>query len=96
MHGPNGIEYPNKIVYIEVVKPERLVYMHGEDIDDDPNQFHTTIIFEAMGDKTLLTMHAIFVSAEEFDKVVREYGAIEGNRQTIDRLERLLAEMAVS
>jgi uncharacterized protein YndB with AHSA1/START domain len=93
MHGPNGVDYPNKIVYTEVVKPERLVYMHGEDIDDDPNQFHTTITFEAIGDKTLLTMHAIFVSAEEFDKVVREYGAIEGNRQTIDRLEKLLAEM---
>ena len=24
MHGPDGIDYQNKIVYIEVVKPERL------------------------------------------------------------------------
>ena len=26
MHGPDGVDYQNKIVYIEIVKPERLVY----------------------------------------------------------------------
>jgi uncharacterized protein YndB with AHSA1/START domain len=31
MHGPDGTDYPNKVVYIEVVKPERLVYSHGRD-----------------------------------------------------------------
>ncbi len=29
MHGPDGVDYPNKITYIEIVKPERLVYDHG-------------------------------------------------------------------
>ncbi len=29
MHGPDGVDYPNKIVYEEIVKPERLVYVHG-------------------------------------------------------------------
>ena len=28
MHGPDGVDYPNKIVYREVVRPERLVYSH--------------------------------------------------------------------
>jgi uncharacterized protein YndB with AHSA1/START domain len=28
MHGPDGTDYPNEIVYLEVVKPERLVYDH--------------------------------------------------------------------
>ena len=31
MHGPDGTDYSNKIVYLEVVKPERLVYDHGEE-----------------------------------------------------------------
>lgn len=39
MHGPDGTDYPNKILFIEVVKPERLVYTHGSDEDNDPNQF---------------------------------------------------------
>src|SRR5258706_7128695 len=29
MHGPDGRDYQNKITFIEVVKPERLVYKHG-------------------------------------------------------------------
>jgi uncharacterized protein YndB with AHSA1/START domain len=93
MHGPNGVDYPNRIIYTEVIKPERLVYMHGSDIDDDPNQFETTITFEAKGNKTLLTMRAVFVSVEEFQKVVREYGALEGNKQTLNRLEELLSKL---
>jgi uncharacterized protein YndB with AHSA1/START domain len=31
MHGPDGTDYPNRIVYREIVKPERLVYDHAED-----------------------------------------------------------------
>ena len=29
MHGPDGHDYQNRITYLEVVKPERLVYKHG-------------------------------------------------------------------
>jgi len=29
MRGPDGTEYPNKSIFVEVVKPERLVYTHG-------------------------------------------------------------------
>ena len=28
MHGPDGRNYKNKILYIEVLRPERLVYQH--------------------------------------------------------------------
>ena len=31
MHGPDGVDYPNKIVYLEIAKPERLVYDHGDE-----------------------------------------------------------------
>jgi uncharacterized protein YndB with AHSA1/START domain len=33
MHGPDGTDYPNRVVYDEVVAPERLVYTHGADDD---------------------------------------------------------------
>jgi uncharacterized protein YndB with AHSA1/START domain len=31
MHGPDGVGYPNKVAYLEVQKPKRLVYDHEED-----------------------------------------------------------------
>src|SRR5690349_21180875 len=30
MHGPDGTDYPNFIEFIEVVRPERLTYAHGD------------------------------------------------------------------
>ena len=30
MHGLDGTDYPNKIVYEEIVESERLVYTHGD------------------------------------------------------------------
>jgi uncharacterized protein YndB with AHSA1/START domain len=86
MHGPNGTNYPNKIVFIEVVKPELLVYTHGGDDDDEASQFRVTVTFEELGDKTRLTMRLVFASAAERDKVVREHRAIEGGKQSLDRL----------
>src|SRR6185369_10164840 len=80
MHGPDGVDYPNKIVYLEIAKPERLVYNHGDDV-----RFQVTVTFEAQGEKTRLTMRSIFPTAAEHDLVVTQYHAIEGGNQTLDR-----------
>jgi uncharacterized protein YndB with AHSA1/START domain len=93
MHGPDGVDYPNKIVFIEVVKPERFVYTHGGVEGGDPVQFHVTITFDDQGGKTRLTMRSLFKSAAERDRVVEEYGAIEGGKQTLSRLAEHLAKM---
>jgi hypothetical protein len=37
-------------------------------------------------------MRNLFATAEERDEVVTKYGAIEGARQTLERLEEYLAE----
>ena len=92
MHGPDGTDYPNKIVYIEVARPERLVYDHmGDDESTADSAFHTTVTFEAQGSKTKLTMRSVFPSKEARDLVVEKYGAIEGGNQTLDRLGEHLA-----
>jgi uncharacterized protein YndB with AHSA1/START domain len=93
MHGPDGTDYSNKIAYTEVVKPERLVYAHGED-DDGPPLFHATVTFEEQGGKTLVTMRSIFPSAAIRDRTVKEYGAIEGGKQTLERLAKYLAKQS--
>jgi hypothetical protein len=38
-------------------------------------------------------MRMLFESAAERDKVIKEFGAIEGANQTLDRLEEHLAKM---
>ncbi|HEX9842447.1 MAG TPA: SRPBCC family protein [bacterium] len=93
MHGPDGRDYPNRIVFDEIAPPERLVYTHGGGPDGVDVQFQTTVTFEAQGGKTRLTMRAVFRTAEELDRVVREYGAIEGGKQHLERLGEYLATM---
>lgn len=94
MHGPNGRDYQNRITYDEIVRPERIVYRHGGSDDVEPVQFQTTVTFEDIAGKTKLTMRALFPSAAERDRVVKEYGAVEGGEQTIGRLADYVAEMA--
>ncbi len=97
MHGPDGRDYQNKITFIEVVKPERLVYKHGgtgekEDRGLEPVSFHVTVMFTDEGGKTRLDMRSVFPSAKARDYVVESYGAVEGMHQTLARLGEYLAK----
>lgn len=94
MHGPDGVDYPNQIVFDEVIRPERLVYTHGSGVEGDPGTFNVTVTFEEQGSRTLLTLRMLFPSIEERDRVVNEYGALEGGRQTLERLAEHLATLA--
>jgi len=99
MHGPDGTDYPNRIDFIEVVPPERLVYKHGSDTDDadDPHAFGVVVTFEQpLPGKTLVTMRSRFATPEARDYVVREFGAIEGGNQTLGRLEKYLIDHAIT
>jgi len=91
MHGPDGVDYPNKITYLEIAKPERLVYDHGD--QGTPGYFRTTVTFAEEGGKTKLTLQNVFPSAEDRNTVVKKYNAIEGANQTLDRLGEQLGTM---
>jgi uncharacterized protein YndB with AHSA1/START domain len=93
MHGPDGTDYPNKVVYREIVKPERLVYDHTDDRDPPSQQFQTTVTFAAHGRKTKVTLRALFASAEARAASVK-FGAIEGGAQTLARLDQHVATMS--
>ena len=86
MHGPDGRDYKNKIIFTEVVKPERLVYHHAGEDEHEDVRFHVTVTFQAQGRKTLLTMRSLFATAQERDEVITKYGATEGGKQTLERL----------
>jgi uncharacterized protein YndB with AHSA1/START domain len=90
MHGPDGTDYPNKIEFIEVIKPERLVYKHCDNNGTIGVSFEVNILFEVIENKTQLTMNMTFPSAEELQKVAKEFGAIEGAEQHLNRLKQYI------
>jgi uncharacterized protein YndB with AHSA1/START domain len=94
MHGPDGRDYENRITFDEIVKPERIRYHHGGGDDVEPVQFRTTVTFENLaGDRTQLTLHAVFPSAAARERVIKQYGADKGAVQTLSRLADYLANL---
>lgn len=92
MHGPDGTDYTNRIVFKEIIQNKLISFTHGSDIDNDPDAFETEINFEKDGSKTQLTMKSIFKTAEACEAVKR-FGAVEGGKQTLDKLESFLSLM---
>ncbi len=87
MHGPDGANYPNESVFVEVVRPERIVLDHVS-----RPRFRLTATFGDLGDKTRLIFHMLFRSAADCEKVKKL--AVEGNEQNFDRLAAELVKMA--
>jgi uncharacterized protein YndB with AHSA1/START domain len=94
MHGPDGRDYENRIIFEVVEPPKRLVYRHGGEDDVEPVQFRTTVTFEDLGGKTKLSMRGVFPSAAERDRVIKEYGADKGMAQTLARLRDYVSKMS--
>ena len=86
MHGPDGRDYGNKLTFTEIVEFESLSYFMEGDDDLEPIHFKVKTTFEKIGDKTKVTMRAIFPTAGERDKVAQDHGAVEGGKQTLNRL----------
>src|ERR1035438_2272733 len=94
MRGPDGVDYKNRIVFLEVVKPERLVYKHEPEKGSEPVSFETTVTFAEEGGKTRLTLRQLFPSNAAREHVVMKYGAVEGANQTLGKLAECLEIMA--
>jgi len=85
MHGPNGANYPNHIIFTEIVPPERIVFDHIS-----KPEFRVTASFEDRNGRTLITYRQQFKHSREFE-LAKTY-CVEGNEQNFDRLCELLAE----
>lgn len=84
MHGPDGVDYPNTIIYDVINPPERLVYTHLAP------RFQTTVTFDEMMGMTVLSMRLVFGSTQERDLTAGKFHAREGAEQTLDRLGQLV------
>lgn len=100
MHGPDGRDYQNRLVFDVIDPPARILARHGggEDVEKVGHEMRITL--EAEGEKTRLTWRLVFPSLAERDRVAREYGAVEGCEETVQRLAEhvggLVAERAAS
>jgi uncharacterized protein YndB with AHSA1/START domain len=87
MHGPDGTDYKNKSVFREIIKNKSIEFDHVSG-----PKFTARVTFEAKGKKTLMKWSMIFESAEVKNQVVEKFGAAEGLRQNVAKLESYLTK----
>lgn len=86
MLAPNGQRYPNRMVFLEIDAPKRLVFDHGGDVDDDPGRFRVTVTFDEQSNgKTVLTLRQLHPTAAQRTWAIG-FGAVELGLQTLDKL----------
>ena len=92
MHGPDGVDYPNRIQFVEVTRPSKLIYDHmGQNPDEAPFRGFVTFYDEGPS-RTRLIMRTMFPTSAIREMVSREYHAVEGGNQTLDRLGHYLSQ----
>jgi uncharacterized protein YndB with AHSA1/START domain len=72
MHAPDGVDYQNHSVFVEVTAPERVVFNHITG-----PRFTVAVDFEDLGVRTRVTLRQLFESAAHRDKVAAF--AVEAN-----------------
>lgn len=88
LHGPDGVDYRNRIIYRQIVPPEFLAYSHVS-----APYFEAIVTFEEEGDKTRVTIRMVFETARLRNLTVEKFGAIEGGNQTLARLDEYVAKL---
>jgi uncharacterized protein YndB with AHSA1/START domain len=90
MHGPDGVDYPNKTLYHEVEKERKLVYDHGA-TDERAPLFRVTVLFSESAGSTTMELTMTLPSAEEA-AATRKFIWQAGGNATWDRLAEFLDE----
>lgn len=92
MHGPDGTDYDNHIIYNTIEPIERLTYTHVDAADGTSPVFSSTITFadEADGARTRVTMSILLPTQAARDEVAGY--AIPGGEQNLARLDAYLAQ----
>jgi uncharacterized protein YndB with AHSA1/START domain len=89
MVAPDGTRYPNHAVFKEITPPSKLVFDHG---DGKSIWFEASITLQETSSGTLITLRQIYPDRESRDDVVKKYGAIEGGKQHLAKLEAYIRE----
>jgi uncharacterized protein YndB with AHSA1/START domain len=84
MHGPDGKNYPNKSVFIEITPLKKIVFQHF-----NPG-YRASIVFESTGIETLMEWTMQFETPELYETVVKVFKADEGLKQNVEKLAAYL------
>jgi uncharacterized protein YndB with AHSA1/START domain len=88
MHGPDGTDYPNYVLFTKIEAPRLIVHDHGVR-KNEPPLFKGSVSFEDQGGKTLVTLSLEVARAEQRDTLMT-YGAVRGGIQNLERLDAFL------
>ncbi|HTJ78837.1 MAG TPA: SRPBCC family protein [Rariglobus sp.] len=86
MHGPDGTDYKNESVFLQIEKPSRIVLDHISS-----PRFRVVATFAPEGNKTKLTFRMIFETVDMRERV--KGVVIDANEQNFDRLAEQLRLM---
>ena len=86
MHGPDGTDYQDLIVYSEITRPSRIAFQHFDASPGAGPGFETTIDLEEAPEGTRVTLRNRMATQEERDAAIA-FGAVEGGMGTLGRLE---------
>lgn len=91
MPSPDGSEYPFKVQFVEIDKPERLVYDYGTDMEGAGEPTRTYVTFEDQNGKTRVTLQLVFATVAAYQEAM-EYGGAAGAQQALKALADYLAK----
>jgi uncharacterized protein YndB with AHSA1/START domain len=94
MHGPDNMDFPNRITYTKIEEPSRLEYHHDSDEENPSIYFDVTVTFEDLDGKTKITQRTVLPTIEMLRMVVDQFGAIEGGKQHLANLDLYAKELS--
>jgi len=90
MHGPDGADFPTRIVYSEIEPPRRIAYVESPD-GEEPRLEAAVTLDEADG-KTTVTFHGVWPTQAARDMPIGKIAWFDGATETLERLARLLEQ----
>jgi uncharacterized protein YndB with AHSA1/START domain len=95
MTGPDGVVYPMKGVFHQIVEPERLVFAcsaHDDEAGNPGLEVINTVTFAEQDGKTTLTLHAVVLKAAFPTAAAALAGMEVGWTQSLERFEAEVAK----
>jgi uncharacterized protein YndB with AHSA1/START domain len=93
MHGPDGTDWPNRIIYRKLDAPRFIRWEHDNGGEGEyDHKFVGEIELFAEGNKTRIELRVIEPSMESRDNIAQY--AVEGGKQNLDRMAAYLAPLA--
>lgn len=90
MHGPDGTDYPTRIVFQSIEPNQRIVYANNWDLPGAPLDFIVVVTFAREGEGTRIDLHITFDDDADMQTAVERYGVLPGGVETFERLAVLV------